>query len=873
MTPRRVLHRLAALFRAARLDRELDDEIQAHLELAERDAAASGLAPDEARRAARLRFGPVETIRESHRDHRSARWIEHLVRDFRYGLASLARQPGFTAIAVGVLALGIGANAAMFSIVDAVLLKPIPFADPDRIVRVWEAPRPGVTNATSTLDFLDWQRMGTAFEALAAEHSIRAAWTGGGDPVRLAGKRVTADYFRVFTAAPRLGRTFAPHDDRPGATPVVVISHATWETHFGADPGVLQQSMVLDGIRHDIVGVLPPGAFDNDAAAFWTPLVFTPDEMRRDLHWLTVTGRLRAGVSLAQAREAMNALDAAMADVVPIWKRDWTIVVEQFDRLLVGDALRQSVLVAFGAVGVVLLIACANVTNLLLARGIARRKEIAVRAALGASRGRLVGQLLIEGLALCLLGAAAGLATAALLIAAASPALADFLPYGSRVALDLRVLAFTAVAALGVAMLIGALPSLTLSTDGLAQTLSRSGRSVAGTRGRVRRAIVVTEVALSVVLVCGAGLLFRSLFNLQGTDPGIRIERVITASVDLPERSYATPEAVAAFLARALTEIESVAGVERAGAASHLPLHWIGAGEGVFLPGIDEPVKVRLKRADAGYFDALDIPVLAGRSLTDRDRAGSLPVITINEALARRLGELSARPPVGQRVRLTLPEGELQDVEIVGVVRNEQVTAPGRPNPPVVYVPLAQAPSAGVSIVMHTRIEPGAVVAGIREAVRRVDPTLPVGEVATMEQVRGETLSFASRPAWVIGIFAAVAALLAALGIYGVIAHAVTEHRREICIRIALGARPLDVVLQVQRGALTLVAAGLAIGLGGAYVATGTLETLLFEVEPLDPAAIAVACGAMLAVGALAALLPARRAASLQPVAVLKEEG
>ncbi|HEX6209712.1 MAG TPA: ABC transporter permease, partial [Methylomirabilota bacterium] len=669
MTLRRLAHRLLALVRASRLDRELDDEIRAHLELAERDAMAAGLSADEAQRAARLRFGGIEPTKETHRDQRSVRWLENLVKDFRYGLASLARDPGFTGIAVGVLALGIGANAAMFSLVDAVLLKPIPFPHPERIVRIWEAPRPGATNATSTLDFLDWKRLGTSFEALSAEHPLRAALTGNGEPVRLPGRAVTSDYFRVFGAGALLGRTFTPDDDRPGAAPVVVISHAAWQSHFGGDAGILGRRLVLDGVGHDVVGVLPPGVFDRDEARFWKPLVFTPDQQRRDWHWLSVAGRLREGVTLEEARAEMQAIDAALTDVMPIWKRDWTLVVERFDALLVGDTLRRSVVVALGAVAVVLLIACANVANLLLARGVARKKEMAIRAALGASRGRLVAQLFTEGLVLCVLGGFAGLATASILIAAATPVLAETVPYGAPVVLDLRVLAFTAAVALGVALLIGALPSLQLSIGSPSATLSHSTRGASRAQGRFRRAIVIGEVALSLVLVCGAVLLFRSLLNLRQIDSGVRIDHVITMAIDLPEHAYPTPERTAGFYEALIAEVEGAPGVARAGLATHLPLQWIGNGEGLFVPGVDEPVNVRFKRVDPGYFDALEIPVLAGRGITARDRAGTPPVVVANEALMRLLIDRHMADPVGQTVQLTTADGNLP-VEIAGVIRS-----------------------------------------------------------------------------------------------------------------------------------------------------------------------------------------------------------
>ncbi len=420
MTIRRLVEGMLALMRKRRLDRELEDEILAHLELAERDAMARGLSPDEARRAARRSFGGIEQVKEEHRDRRGFEWIETLLRDLRFGLGSLLRAPGFTAVVVGVLALGIGANVAMFGVVDGVLLKPLPFPEPDRMVGVWEAPRPGVSNATSVPNFLDWKRLATVFEALSAEQPVSAAIDSRGEPVRLSGKAVTADYFRVFATSARLGRTFTAEEDRPGAARVVVLSHAAWQNYFGADPDILHRQILLDGESHRVIGVLQRGAFDRDQTQFWKPLVFTPVQQVREIHWLTVYGRLRGGATLNQAVERMQAIHAALLELQPIDNREGTIVVEPLARLLVGANLQRSVSVAFGAVALVLLIACANVANLLLARGATRRKELAVRAALGAEPRRLISQLLTESLVLCLLGGAAGVAVARLLIRAAS---------------------------------------------------------------------------------------------------------------------------------------------------------------------------------------------------------------------------------------------------------------------------------------------------------------------------------------------------------------------------------------------------------------------------------------------------------------------
>lgn len=867
---KRLIRRLAALVYRDRLDEELENEIRAHLELAERDARAAGLSPEDARLRARRAFGSLDHMKEVHRDSRSIRWIETLLYDVRYGLASLARDRAFTAIAVGVLALGIGANAAMFSVVDAVLIRQLPFSNPDRIVSIWEAPRPGVTNATSTLDFLDWKRLARSFEALAAEHSTSAALSGAGEPVRLRGKAVTADYFKVFPSRPVLGRTFAPREDEP----VVVISHAVWQTQFGADPGILGRRPLLDGTPYEVIGVLPPERRDAD---FWTPLVFTPDQRRRDWHWLSVSGRLGGAVSISQARDEMAAIQAALKPVTPLFKRGWTIVIEPLEGMRAGNALRRSIVVSFGAVAIVLLIACANVTNLLLTRGLARAKEMAIRSALGAGRGRLIAQLFTETLMLCVLGGAAGLALASLLVRLAGPVLASSLPF-AQMALDLRVVAFTTLIALTTALFVGILPSLRASTVARVSTaLNRSGRGASGGYGRLRRAIVTAEVALSLVLVCGALLLFLTLFNLQRLDTGVRIDNVMTFSLALPASAYPTSDRSTAFYDALSERLESAPGISRAALATYLPLEWITNGEAVSVPGNDGLINVRFKRVDSGYFDAFDILVRSGRGIAPDDRAGSAPVLVVNEALAARLRDAAhVATPVGQIVRIQYADYSgtptERTAEIVGIIRSERVNDPWRPDPPVVYVPLAQAPDRNLRVIVRTAADPAAAVPAIREAVHATDPRLAVADVATMTEVRDRTLTIVSRPAWAIGAFGAVAAFLAGLGLYGVLAQTVTSRRREIGIRMALGAQARTVVGRTLRDALVTIAIGLVVGLVATAAVTRTMRSMLFGVSPLEPSALATAAGLMVAIGGIAALLPALRAARVDPVMVLREE-
>lgn len=878
MNLRWVVARLVALVRKRNLDRELDEEILAHLEQAELDALAAGMTPEEARQAARRSFGGIEQMKEEHRDQRSVRWLENLLRDSRYGMASLARDPGFAAVAIGLLALGIGANTAMFTIVDAALLKPLPFPEPERMVRVWEMPPHSLPNNTTTLTFLDWKRQSTLFEALSAERATRAAAGTGEDLARLPGKLVSPDYFKVFGVRPRIGRAFAPGEDQPGAARVVVLSYSFWQTRFAGDPDILKRDLALDGEPHRIVGVLPAGSFDREEAVFWKPLVFAPDQMNRDQHWLRVIGRLRAGVSLEQARARMHVLRASLAPVMPPYKKDWGFTVEPFAQRLVGDTLRRSICLLFGAVLMVLLIACANVANLVLAKGATRQKEMALRAALGASRSRLIGQLLTESLVLCLLGGAAGVAVAYLLLEAAAPLLVASLPSTTALSLDLRVLAFAAMAVMLILILAGLLPSLRTSFSRLSDSLNQASRGSSHSSAAVRRTIVVAEVAASVVLTCGAALLFKSLERLRQVGAGARIDHVITMSVDLPTAAYPSAQSAARFYEAVVQRLRATPGVERASVSQNVPLEGLQWGEAVILPGRGG-FGVGLKLVDPWYFDTLDVPVESGRGIEDRDRAGGQRVVVVNRELARHLSsQFGMANPVGRTVLMPLPGyGSIPEsvvsVQIVGVIRSERTGALQAPQELVAYAPLAQLPRQDIKLVVRTRSEPSAAMSGIREAVRQLDPNLPLADVRTMEQVKERSMLWAKQPTWVVGAFAGVAALLAALGLYGVLAHVVTQQRREFGIRMALGARQADVLSYVLRSAFSMLLVGLAGGLVGAFALTRVLKSLLFQVSALDPVALSVACVLMTLVGILAAWVPANRAARVDPLEVLRDEG
>lgn len=882
MSARRRWAAALALFQGRRLERELENEILGHLELAEQDYRSRGMTEEEARRAARVRFGGVEKMKEEHRDQRSARVVEIFLRDLRLGFHQLRRQPSFSFAVIAVLALGIGINVAMFSVVDAVILKPLPFPDAGRIVRIWEAPRPGSVNDTSTLDFLDWRAMAAKeFEAMAAEQWVTAALTGAGEPTLLRGKNVSADYFKVFAVKAAQGRTFGSSDDQAGSAPPIVLSHAAWQTYFGGASDILSQQPVLDGRAHRIVAVLPPGVFDRDPVQFWRLLVFTPEQRTREMHWLTVHGRLRAGVALESATARLESIRSAIAEAQPAQSRESTsaMVARRLSDLLTGGSLRDTILVSFGAVVLVLLIASANVANLLLARGIARKKEIAVRTALGASRGRLVAQLLTESLALCMCGGAAGIALAAGLLKVARTMLTESLPYTADVTLDGRAVLFAAITCGAVALFIGALPALQSSMKDVANPLTQASRANSRGTSTVRRAIVVGELALSLVLVCSAFLLARTLMKLREVETGVRIDHVLTFSVDLPQQSYGTPERAAAFVRTASEKLRNIPGVTQAAVTTHLPLEWISNGEGIRVPGLEQQIRVRLKRVDPEYFRTFAIPLLQGREISSGDQLGSPQVVVVNQALASRLSETAGiRQPVGQGVQLSEPAfdgtaGTLAPVQIVGVIGNERTSSPGSPTPPVAYVPLAQVPRPQLKLVVRSELPPESLAGAVREAMREVDRNLPLGEMSTMEQLRDRSYSGTSRPAWLIGLFAGLAAVLSAVGLYSVMAQNVVQERRSIGIRLALGAQYHDVMMHVLRSAVIMLAIGVSVGFAGVVVSTRIMRSMLFEVSPLDPVALSLACATVAFLGLTAGLLPALRAARIDPVSTLHDEG
>jgi putative ABC transport system permease protein len=886
---RRQLARVAALLRVRRMDADLDAEIQAHLDLAERDARARGLSSDEARREARRRFGGIAGIREAHRDRRGVRWIESFLTDFRYGLSSLFRRPGFSMVAIGVLGFGVGTTTVMFSLVDSVLLRPMPYPDPDRIVRLWEAPAPGKINQTTNGFFDEWRRRSESFDAMAASRAAHITATIGGDPVRLSGVLATADYFNVFGVHAAIGRTFAPDDDQPGHEHVLVLSHAAWQARFGGDAAAVGRQVIVDNSAYRVIGVLPAGSFDreptrsgpNEVADFWMPLAFTADDLTRGEHQNDVVARLRAGVRLAQAQQDLLAVQAGLVDRLPPSQKNSSVVVEPFDLRLVGDGLRRTLWLSFGAVGAVLLITCANIASLLLARGTTRRREMAVRAALGASRGRLITQLLTETLALCAVAGLGGVAVASFLIHAAVPFLPPDVPSYVDVTLHPRALAFASIVVFGATLLVGIVPSLRASAGVITSAMNAGSRGSSAPHRRIHHVIVIGEVAASMVLVSGAILLSASLAKLQRTDVGARVDRILTLSVDLAPSDYPAPERAVRFMDDAMAAVQAVPGVTAASVSSDIPLGGSG-GEGLTVAGQTTRVLVRFKRVDAGYFTTFGIPITEGRGILRDDRPGAPRVVVVNATLAKRLREtFSFADVIGRTVTLpalTYDErlgSPREDFRIVGVVGNERIRRDLRQplgQEEAVYVALAQAPKRSLKISVLTSGDPLASWASVRNALRTADSRLAIGDVETMAQVKSGSVSGVAAPAWLLSAFAAIALLLAALGLYGVLAHSVAQQRREIGIRLALGATPRDVRRGVAGQALVMMAIGLAAGFAGALAFARVTSSLLFEISPFDPSSFGGAAAIMLTAGLAAAVVPALRASRVDPTLALRAD-
>lgn len=807
-----------------------------------------------------------------------------MLQDLRYAFRTIVKNPGFALVAVLALALGIGANSAIFSVVYAVLLRPLPVRDPGNLVVVHHSYPNLATASVSPANYQDYLTMTRAFESMGADAMWSANLTGIGEPERLVGRRVTASYFSTLGVAPAMGRAFLNEEDRAGANKVAILGHGFWQRRLGGDPTILNQTINLNGAPYTVVGVMPDGFRTDRETDVMVPMAFTPDEAspaERGYEFVTMYARLRPGFTIDAARKDMNSVaDRLRAAFYPPGSK-WGVSVIPLREELVGD-MRGSLLTLFAAVGLVLLIACANVASLLLARAAVRRREIAIRRAIGATQARLVRLLLTESVLLALMGGAVGLLAAlwgsSLLINALPTELSRDIPGWDRIAVNLPVLGFTFGVAMLTGILFGLMPALQTSRQGLSDSLKEGSRGSEGAaRHRARHALVVAEFALSLVLLIGAGLLVRSFWRVQQVNPGFDPNGLLTFSISLPSAGYPNRAAVGGFYGRLLDEIRAIPGVQSAGAVSNLPLSGDNQNATFFVEGLPVPTDGEAPHGDprstgAGYFEAMRIPLLRGRYLSARDAADSTFTAVIDENLAQKY--FPGQDPIGHRIGF----GGKKPVwrEIVGVVahvkhygldgrdlRSEKVQY---------YFPVTQYAERSMYVVVRGSGEPAELGLAIRAAVSRIDSAMPIYAVRTMERVREQSLAQRRLLMTLLAVFAALALALAAVGIYGVMSYGVAQRVKEIGIRMALGARPGDVLRMVAGQGLALAAIGAAIGICGGWGVARLMNQLLFGISAADPLTF-LGVPLLLGVVALAATwFPARRATKVDPLVALRDE-
>ena len=813
--------------------------------------------------------------------------MSELLPEVRYALRYLARRPGPTAISLLTLAIAIGANTAIFSLISGVLLTPLPYPDADRIVRVLEKPPGGDRNSISTLNYLDWKAGNTVFEYMAGSAGGSMTLSGSGLPVELRGARVSAPYFALFGIKAALGRTFADDEDQPGKNHVAVLSHALWVSQFGADHSLVGRAIRLDGEPYVVIGVLPEGsAFDRSFPQIWTPLTFQPANMTRNFHWFGSFAKLKADVTLNQARAQMDGIGARIARDYPDSNNGWGVVVERYADTLVGPPLRQSLLLLSAAVGLVLLIGCVNLANIALTGGLARAREVAIRAALGAGRATLVRQFLTESLLLSLAGGVLGVAVGYATLAVLRTALpANAFPPETTVTLDGRVLLFTFALSLASGLIFGLVPALGVTRPHLAHAMKEGG-GVAASAGRrhrrLGRGLIVAEVALAFVLLAGAGLLIRGFFALQRIDTGFDATNVITARLPIPLDRFSDPVPLNNYLRQITDALVAIPGVRDVALTSALPMR--GWGYGMPFQIAEHPAVDRAERKPAffkmvspSYFRTLGLTLRQGRGLSDRDVQGTPFVTVINDTMARKA--FVNEDPVGKRILVQqIVPGKTQlgpeiAWEVVGVVADERVTTlDDRRDNPGLYVTNEQSPTPFQGVVVRAVQNPSLLQEAVRKAVVGVNKEQAVDDLKTLEQVKSESIASDRLESVLLGIFAVIAVLLAAVGIYGVMSYSVVQRTQEMGIRAALGASGVRLLGLVFGDGMVLLVIGLALGVGGSLSVTQLFTDLLFGVPPSDALTLGTVILVLTAVAALACYVPARRATRIQPIIALRAE-
>jgi putative ABC transport system permease protein len=875
--------RVRGLFLRARADRELEDELRFHVEMDVAARMRAGSSAADARHAAERAFGGIDRFREETRDARGVRPVEDFVYDVRYALRALGRNPGFTLAAVLVLALGIGANTAIFSAVNAVVLRPLPFAQPDRLYMLWEEnpEKNWYQQVSAPANMLDWQERVRAFEDVAG-YTIggRRVLTGRGQPQIVRTAQVTGNFFSVLGVPALHGPGLEPEETWETGQRSIVISHGLWSRAFGSEPGVVGQLLTLDGVDFRISGVMPAGfAFPTPEVDVWQPMGWAKTDRSqiwfRRAHWIRPIARLKPGVTSEEANSQLQAVVAQLKVEYPQTNRVMGAGMTPLQEFLVGST-RKPLVVLLGAVGLLLLIGCANVGNLLLVKAAGRQREMAVRSALGAGRFRLVRQLMTESLVLSLFGGVAGL----LLGMLGTRSLVRLLPAGllpdSRLGIDGVVVAFVTLITIACGLIFGSVPaawahraaaSSALKEGGRAGSLGRSARAVAGT-------LVMGEVAVAMMLVVGAGLLVRSFQQLLQVNPGFDASGVLAVNLSLPSLKYDTPEKEQAFYEQLLERARGLPGVADVAATSTLPLTQSGYTSDFFIFGRrpDEYGSEVVHRSiTPGYQRVMRVPILRGRSIEPTDRKETAPVVVINEALAKKF--FPNGDPIGQRIAFDrVPDTTSVWYTIVGVAGSERQAAVARDAQIEVLEAFAQSRYGSMSLVFRTTGDPMALRSSVESLVKEIDPNLPLFDVRLMETVRLESVARERFLMVLLGLFAVVAMLLAVVGVYGVTAQFMKQRTQEIGVRLALGAEPAAVQrLMVSRGA-GLVGGGILLGIAGAVAGSRAMVGLLYNVKPMDPLTFGVVALTLAAAGTLAAWLPARRASRVDPLNALRPE-
>jgi len=882
----RVLYsRIGGLFSGRRPAQEFERELESHLAMLIEENLRRGMPPAEAERAARIRLGGLTQLKETNRELRGLPFIETFLQDARYAWRMLRKNPGFTAVAVLTLALGIGANTAIFSVVYAVLLKPLPYAHPEQLVTAFQAnTQEGVPeDGVSYPNFEEWRAQNHVFSELAGITAHQLTLTGRGEPSVVDTSVVTPEHFALLDVKPLHGRVFFPAEGKQGAPPVVIISENLWRGTLGADPRILGSSIILDKRPFTVVGIMPAGfrsPFIETKQEVWIPLVQDPLfgswMARRAGHWLPVFGRLKPGVSIAQAQAEMDAISDRLAREFPAENKGWTVRLVPLQKEIVGD-VRTALLVLLGAVGLVLLIACANIANLLLTRATSRSKEIAVRTALGAGRARIIRQLLSETAVLGLLGGIIGIALAYAGVQVLGSLMPENLPRLNPIRVDNFVLAFALVLSAIASVAFGLVPAIFSANSNIQGSLrdggGRSGESL--NRRRARSFLAAAEISLAMVLLVAAGLLLRSFSKLTSVSPGFETHSIVKAEVSLPQFQYSTPPQWIAFSDKLLAQVQAQPGMQDTAVAVPLPIVNGKINLGFDIVGAPPASAAESRLADYAsvspeYLRVMGIPLLAGRFFNQQDILSAPRVSVISKTFAQRY--FPNQDPIGKRLNFGFPPNPDVEREIVGIVGDVRDVSLGEAPGPMMYVPFAQAPFWGANLVVKSTLSTSAVAAAIRQEVQNIDRDLPVTDVAKLPDLIDASVSQQRFRTFLLGLFAAMALILAATGIFGVIAYSVACRTNEIGIRLALGASRSAILRMILRETLLLTLAGLLVGIPCALAASHFVGHLLFGVSANDPVTLAAVAFTLAAVAAFAGFLPARRAMRVDPVIALRHE-